>query len=472
MSTTSERTISARPAIGWLKAGLAATVLFAACWGGSISFWRVTQRAPATGDLVVYLLVLPSVLLLALWVGVKAIHGRGVSKSATQSPANPANMGSRETTGLAIVAASIRTPHGASCEELISAIRDHKARADLVPELLDQDGFPVMAARCAEADDDALHEEIRDWLGEHRLVDLRFKDEQLRALTLAGAVAGELGGQATSLFINPTDAPIKLQLLPMLPPEWSADERRAAGMWIKRSVAQTGWPADHIILAAEPATDDSTASILDRVTQETAARDLVTLVLASASNIGDHTIAEWAANGTLFTSAYPRGTIPGEGAAGLLVTSARHAQAIKGNAFSLLDGLEEAKLPSSADVTRRVDRELLGQLAERSLKRGGVESSRVTAMVADTGHRSNRMIELMGPATSKMPQLDESEDVIRVGGACGTCGAVPVITSLALAQDLALLRQAPVLVIGNEDSYIRITAVIHPATSLATGSSV
>jgi hypothetical protein len=82
------------------------------------------------------------------------------------------------------------------------------------------------------------------------------------------------------------------------------------------------------------------------------------------------------------------------------------------------------------------------------------------------------MIELMGPATSKMPQLDESEDVIRVGGACGTCGAVPVITSLALAQDLALLRQAPVLVIGNEDSYIRITAVIHPATSLATGSSV
>ena len=66
---------------------------------------------------------------------------------------------------LAIIGVSLRLPHGASPEELASAMAGNKARADLDKELVDDDGFPVMTARSSEAVDEVLQEEIAEWLG-------------------------------------------------------------------------------------------------------------------------------------------------------------------------------------------------------------------------------------------------------------------------------------------------------------------
>ena len=42
--------------------------------------------------------------------------------------------------------------------------RPAQARPDLAPELVDDDGFPVTSARSGEAVDEALQEEITEWL--------------------------------------------------------------------------------------------------------------------------------------------------------------------------------------------------------------------------------------------------------------------------------------------------------------------
>jgi hypothetical protein len=457
---------------GWLKGGLLAALVFGACWGGAIWYWRATNGMPATGDLVLSLFGLPLALLLAFWVGGKLIALRVGAPAAAPAQANRAAAASPAAPPLAIMAASLRSPHGASAEELSAAIAGNKARADLDEELVDEDGFPVMTARSGDARDEALQEEITEWLTLNGMPELRFSDEQWRALTMASAVAGELASQAANDFIPPEGAPPMLQLIPILPAEWHIEQRRAAGTWLKHTVTQFGWPAAHITLAAEAPTDAIGAApyaVFGRLAHPGAASDapLAAMVVACASHIGEQTVAQWAASASLFTSSQPQGLIPGEGAAALLVTDLRLARSIEGASFALLDPVEEGRRDLSADDTRRVDPKLLGELAERALKRGAAEWPNVAVIVADTGHRANRALELMGLASAAMPQLDDSADVVHVGVASGTCGAVPFMTALALARHHALERDAPVLCISNEDPYRRCAVLIRPATMLS-----
>jgi hypothetical protein len=83
-------------------------------------------------------------------------------------------------------------------------------------------------------------------------------------------------------------------------------------------------------------------------------------------------------------------------------------------------------------------------------------------VVADTAHRSKRVLELMGLSTPAIPQVDAADDIVRIGLGSGSCGAVPFITVLALARHYALERQAPILCVGNEDPYLRSAVLVRP----------
>jgi hypothetical protein len=460
-----------RPAPSWLKGAALGALVLAACWAGAISYWRTTQRMPAAGELVLYLLGLPLFMVLGFWSGRKLIATRaGNPAAAVASTPGKAATEQPQSASLAILATSLRLPYGGSAEECAAAIADNKARPDLDQELLDGDGFPVMVARSSDAVDEALQEEITEWLARNGMAELHLSDEQWRALTLASSVAGELGSHAASELISQEGKPPELRLVLSLPAEWNMNQRRAAGMWLKHTVTQFGWPAEHISLSEEALADSEAitpTAILNRLARDAEATvvPMVAMVVACASHIGDESIARWAANGTLFTSLHPGGAIPGEGAAGLLLTDLRQAGSIEGAAFVQLPAMEEARRDSSADEVRRVDSKLLAELTERALKRGNVALSDVAMIVADTGHRSSRALELMGHVSAAMPHLDGDGDVVRVGLTSGTCGAVPFISALALARHYALERQAPVLGISNEDPYRRFVTVIRPASS-------
>jgi hypothetical protein len=276
---------------------------------------------------------------------------------------------------------------------------------------------------------------------------------------LANAVVLELGSSNSIAHLLAGDELPALQLIPVTPSEWTVEQRRAAGMWLKHSLSQSGWKTGTIRIPDESLAKEaaSPAAIFARLAVEAGAADsrLVALIVAFSSNVGEETVAKWEERGALFTASLNKGMIPGEGAAGILLTSPRIAQ----GSFAELVAMDDARLDASADESRRPNPTVLAGLAERVLQRSDVSCSGVTKIVADTGSRSSRMVELMG-YVSTMPQLEQTDDVACVGVTTGSCDGVPFITALALAQHYVRELGAPVLCFSNEDPHHRAAAVI------------
>jgi hypothetical protein len=467
MPTNSAPIASERAIPDWVKYGFLATFVFAVCWGGSIAYWRTTRSNPATAELLLYLFGLPACLLLVSFVGRKLItRPAAASASATSPTSAKAAVTPSQGISLAILAASLRLPHGASPEELAAAIAGNKARPDLDREFVDEEGYPVMTARSSEAVDEVLQEEVTEWLDLNGMAEQHFSDEQWRAVTLASAVVAEIAAQVAGPMLYQVDTQAKLQLIPILPTEWDVTHRRATSLWLKHTVARFGWPADRVLLTAD---DLTPSAVFKQLFHDLASTNtpLIAMVVACDSHVGDETIARWAGDGSLFSSSQPQGRIPGEGAVALLVSN--QTNLAETTTIALLDGIEEAHRDSSADEIQRSDAKLLAELSERALERSGVNATDVTMLVADTGHRSVRVLELMKHVSAGLPQLDETGDVLRVGVASGTCGVVPFMTALALGRHYVMEREAPVLCVSNEDPYRRVVALMRASHLLPQG---
>lgn len=464
MTTTT--TTPARLSADWFKLAAVVITTFVVCWAITLWYWHQTERDPGTGELALGLLALPLGVLFALWGSQKAIVARATAIPATTS--KPVSSSTRTdavaaTPVLAITATALRSPHGASADELASAIADNEARADLDKELVDDYGFPVMTARSEDALDDMLQDEIADWLESHG-VQVRLADEQWRALTLATSVAAELGSLAAGDLMPSEGVPPTLQLRLMLPHDWTIEVRRAVTMWLKHTVSQYGWPEASIATTDRPEQDQVSPSVLLAqlmpVIPGASARH-VALVIACASLIGQDSVDRLAAQSSLFTSSRSRGQIPGEGAAGMLLTDLQLAQSC-GADFALLGPITERRRDSSADDARRADSTLLLEMVEQVRKEAAVDISQISMIVADTAHRPNRVLELMGLSAPAIPQVDAADDIVRIGLGSGSCEAVPFVTVLALARHYALERGAPILCVGNEDPILRSVALVRP----------
>ena len=446
---------------GPLKGGLLAAAVFAACWGGAIWYWRGIEGTPGSVELALTLLVLPLALVGSLWFGGRMLKARAAAPAAVANAPAAAQTLPAALPALAIVSSALRSPHGASAEELSAALVQGKARPDLDRELVDDDGFPVTAARCQDAEDEALQEEIGDWLVNNAMPEVGFSDEQWRTLLLGSAVVAELAGRAGDLL--PADGtPPTLQLLPLLPPEWQPAQRQAAHAWFRHLAGGFGWPAAQVALAPDAGT--TPMALLDKLAREAEKNTapVVALLLACASHIGQETVDDWAAQGRLFTASRPQGLVPGEGAAGLLLTDLRLAQSIEGTLFALLDPAAQA---AGAQAGERANPALLEQLAARATSSANIKLEELAMVVADSGQRQQRTLELMGMTSGAMPQLDDSEDVLCLGTASGACAAVPFVTALALAQHGTLVRGGAVLCISNEEPGARCAVTVRPGAA-------
>lgn len=387
-------------------------------------------------------------------IGGRLLARQPVAQAAAAPAAQKQAGEERRCPTLSILAGALHTPHGASADELAAALAANKVDADLDRELLDDDGFPVMSARCDQADDEAVREEIADWLDTYATPAPHFGDEQWRALVLGTAVLRELADRAAGLLVAEDGAPFTLQLAPVLPDDWQEEQRQAASMWCRQVLAQSGWPATRIGLV-EPA---APAMLIARLAQE-AENKAATILLAFCSHIGQETVDRWSANGTLFTSFHPRGRIPGEGAAGLLL-----APAADGAGIAHLSLEIDAGDPASASL-KRLSPQRLNTLAERLLQGAAIAPAAVAMVVADTGADTRLALELMEFGGATAPHLDNASDIVRLGAACGACGAVPFVAALALAAYAALEHDAPLLCVGNDMPDLRALALVRPAPS-------
>jgi hypothetical protein len=449
---------------GWIRQGLIAIGVVVACWGGAIVWWRASGRTPDAREWMSLLFGLPLALLLVGFVGARWSARRAAADDAAAraaaAPVVDAGHASVATPYLAILATSLRTPHADSPEALAAAIAANRARPDLDRELVDGDGFPVMCARCPDAHDDALREDVGDWLAARGATDPQYSDEQWRALTLATSVAAELAGRAAIEWIVHDDAAPRLQVLPLLPVDWSGAQRDAAAAWLLHTVAQSGWKGETALVV--PDADPAAGIVKLAAVAGGDATPGVTLVVACASHVGDDTVARWASERTLFTAAQPQGMIPGEGAAGLLVAGAALARASDGLAVALLAPVGEAQDDAQPGARRRGGGSVLEGLVGHVLADAHVDPADVAMIVADTGHRSRHVYELMEYAATTMRQLDGSEDVISVGTAVGNAGIVPFVTALALAPHYAAGRDAPVLCIASDMPGRRLVTLVRP----------
>lgn len=457
-----------RPLPAWLKSTLLAAAVFILCWGAAIAYWRTAENAPATNELMLALLAAPLGLLLAVWLGRKFVLARAAVPATvgTAAAARPATT-APPAPPLAILAGSLRAPHGDSPEELAGAMAGNKARPDLDPELVDDDGFPVTSARSDAAVDAALQEEVHEWLVLNGMAELHLGEAQWRALTLGTAVVRELAAEAVSQLLPLEGAAPSLRLLPLLPAGWTVEQRHAAGLWFRHAVAQFGWPLDCLTRIEAPL-DATPASILGQCSADSAGRNtqVATILVACASHIDQETVDAWSANGSLHTPTLAQGRIPGEAAAGLLLTSPESAGRVDGARFAQLYPVVDGRREVSADSAKRPETKRMAELAQRAVQGAGMHLADVGTLAADTDHRNSRTLELMDLASSALPELDTTTGVLCAGTSLGSCGAVPFLCALALARHAALANNAPALFVSNDDPFMCSMALIGPPPAL------
>jgi hypothetical protein len=478
----------------WLRNAALTTAAFGGSWGGAIWFWRETNRMPGTGDLVLYMLVLPVVLLTTWWLGRKAwarVTAPAAVGAASGAAAEEAQASAAppRAPGLSIAASAVRAPHGDSVDELRAALAAQNARPSLDGELYDDDGYPIMSARLANTGADMLKEEFNQWQSTQALADPRFDEGHWRALAAGTAVVSELAAQASlHQHVRPwleqrqerqqgrlppnavaVAEPPALQLVAIWPSDWRPEQREAAQQWFRHLVIQTGWPHERLAPTAAPSLDQHSA---DDAGQALAAllkrggdaqHPCLAIVLAAGSELSEAGVARLSDHAALFTAANSQGRIPGEGAAGLLLADAAQIQFLDGAGRSVLQAIGNGRRAASADDAKRGADTSLADLAAQVLRDSQAEAAQVALVTADTGHRTTRVMELMNLVTTTAPQLDPGADVIGVAASCGSCGAVTWMTALALADAEAQDRAGPVLCISNEDPYRRSAALITPA---------
>lgn len=435
----------------WLKRALLVGLTILVCWTGAIWYWRTGSHEPAVSEVLFLLLVLPAIILAASWFG-SGLLSRATAPSqaaARQELTEPAK--THPFPSLTIVAASASLPHGATLGEFAAAIAKDQVRIELDHELVDNHDLPIKAARSEEALNETLQEEIAEWFSSVG-IKVQLDAEQWRALVLGTTVVRELSVYARSLLALPESARPILKLIPLLPTEWEHSQLDAIAKWLGHTFLQCGWPAARFETAE--VTGDRTRNDLsieiDRLLNPPAHEDIssAVLVVACASHIGQQTVDQWAARSTLFTPTNPDGDMPGEGAAGLLLTVSTQAAASTLPTTLLHLGKRAKRVPQKRGEQSSPEMEAI---TREVLNNAQVRTNDIAAIVADTNAHSKRVFELMNFVATSMKQLDGSTDVVRLGAIIGASHSVPFIAALGMAHHYVLEGRAPILVVENAD---------------------
>jgi hypothetical protein len=464
---TSTTALAPSPMRSWLAPGLLALFAFGAFWTGAIVYWRGRTGDPSTGEVMLYLFLLPGALLGAALVTRKRLADAPPAAAIAPehtSQAVPAVAPAPAAVVMAILATAVRSPHGASVEDIADALTRQKARPTLDATLVDDDSFPLMTARCANADDAAVSADIEAWLTDNAPT-AQFSDEPARALVLATQVVAELSGKAIAALAPEDQAAPMLHIATVLPSDWNAGQQQAAARWLQHTVVQAGWPVERTALVTISEADLAgtvPTALLTQLATPVSGAPVAAMLIACNSRIGNATVQDWTASQSLFTPGNPHGKVPGEGACGLLLTGIPQAAASETPLFAVLEPVATARLDTSADQHRGEPPPLLADLAKGALATAQIQAGALAMVIADTTATHGRMLELMGYVGKAAPQLDTEEDVIAFGRASGACGAVQALTALALACHYACERNGTVLWLTNDDPFQRCAAVLHP----------
>lgn len=464
-------------------------------WVAVLWHWQATARDISTRDMVTYLVLLPvtlfvfALMLRWAWIGVAEKQTRRESAdtaagAVTTSSAPAAEDAARHAT-VQLIAAHLVCAAGDSASDLQSAAKDGEPRPALDAELRDEDGLPILAARIGDVDTLA-HEPLIETLlpvvqakrpewaavlpGEHVV-------RALAALegTLSAAVdsllpwSGRFESDPNAVKVAAEGVPERrVRVFLGWPPEWSAFEqelaRACAVEWLTTS-GGTVFPAGCFAITMHAGGGEDLLLQADRLLQTLAreGRAEPVIVAACHSSIGASAIESMERSGVLYGPKRPKGQMPGEGAAALVLAGADWPAAP--DADGPLPHLHRPTLlrrDKSVDAVGRIDGVVVGEAITQALRTARIDADALGGLVCDADLHTARAAEFYGVSVGLLPTLDSTEDMRLLANATGMVGIVSPLLVIACAAERAVALQKPQLALTLSDAFSRLALVVLP----------
>ncbi len=479
--------------------GLGLLLLTALVWAVTIVYWQESHRAVSAQDVAVNLVAVPIALFagfLLLRFGIDAMKAPVAAASpAGASPtktAAPVSAGAERGWAATVLASNAVNATGASAAAIAGAHGDGPLRVGLDPELKDDAGLPIFAARAPQLDLAAVEsalEALRPGVAARREIwaDAVASPGLVRALALLETALQPLVGDlelVTSWLLEPpkenTPRTRRLQVLVAVPPTWSDFDSALAQAWLAAHIGERwatplAWPTregENAVWQAmlhPAATGEAFLLRLDKLLtllRQQEHEDLV-LALAAESWLDDTAIESLAARGELFLAeTAPHGVMPGESAAALLlapghvITSTPTLSPPDAPRLTRL-ALRERDKPAGA--AGRISGQCLIDAIGDALAAASCTGAAVGHLVSDLDHRGSRSGELYPTLPTLFASLDAATEVWPLGVGAGVGGVADSLVALAVASVPARTDNKPVLVATVSHPTLRAAALLLPA---------
>lgn len=422
---------------------------------------------PSMSDVVVYLLLLPLMLLGLIFLvwkqgsqsappGIPTTISGAQVNTATGQNQQPAQTALANT--LTIIASSIITRYGSTADDLVAGLASARTTFELDPQLIDENGYPILSGRIAELDAADAFIQYKRWGAMHETV---WSSADERALALAYRVCTQLidilpshltqsGVTSDGEGAPQTDAVPLLCLIPVLPERWPLSQKNSVTQWLVDIIAHCGWPVEKIMVPPleEMEKTDPLAALNRLNVEENPLRETgLYLLIASESFIGADNIASAQAQHQLHSK--QRMKIPGEAAAGMAFTVSAQRRSAMDSTAQMHQVIRHQRDKVAQDQGR-IKPSMLTRTIRDALESASINPEQLTTVIADTDARVNRIGELYEAMQEIAPEI-ETADCLRVAGACGAIGAVAGLAALLIAKQVAEEKKQPVLCVSNND---------------------
>ena len=438
-------------------------------WAVVIVYWQATAKEVSFEHIALYMLGLPA-LLIGLGFGIRAFlrhrqaspaTEKAVTVDAQSGAASSAEDAGEQRFTLAVLGTGIATAAGHDTADTYAALKARAIRPAPDGEIKNRDGFPVILSRVPDLA-----------LGEAEVALLQSSAPPppmtLRALTLLRkafapvadvlhAVALDSHGQPKDPSAPPVAAP-RLIVDLLVPPAWDAAQRRQVTVAANCLLADTGWPDDaRVLRTLDIGQCRSALHHLDKFNLEanrSRSPDYY-LLLACESQIDQELIAGLENRNALFGPATPRGAVPGEAAAAVLVR--RAIDGAPDQPIALIGRAALATRGKSIDSAGRAGCDELAGAATAALEQAQIPADQISEVFGDIDQHSGRCAECVGTLNALLPQVDPAEQFVAVGQSLGYLNSAGPLLALAIAAEALAKSEQSVLLIS----------ALHPTERLA-----
>lgn len=431
-------------------------LFFGVIWIVVLGYWNSSNRAISAADIWMYLVALPLGAAVAIYFAHSFWQRRTASPppsdaapapSAAEAPAPAERLpGSK----IAILGSALICAAGNSVTELAERIKQGDDVVDLDPELRNADGFPIMTARVADLDTSEITASLPTDPARKPP-----REQTLRAVLLAERVVTDcLQGLAstTELSIRCLSADV-----------WTSEEQTFAQQRIELALSRLKLKTDSLSwqsgVDASQTWRDIEQFALQRPHDES--HPLLCLV-ATGSALSASAVDNLAAAGRLFSATNQHGSVPGEAAAALLLSSPEGALAQQIPTQSLLL-VPVCEAVTQAQSRQRVDHSTLARLFNTVLGEASIAASDIVGVVCDGDHPAPRGAEIASAMTEATEHLDPVAQRASVNAYCGDSGAVAPLLALALGAFQSQELQQPVLTAMLSPEHLRGATLLMPA---------